>query len=40
MNSDPRMTGQVAKRDRSPNSLSVKTTLEEETERAEVTLSR
>ncbi|XP_037543602.1 cyclic nucleotide gated channel subunit alpha 2b [Nematolebias whitei] len=34
------MTGQVAERDRSPNSLSVKTALEDETERAEGLLSR
>ncbi|XP_029375692.1 cyclic nucleotide gated channel subunit alpha 2b [Echeneis naucrates] len=34
------MTGQAAERDRSPHSLSVKTTLEEEIERAESILSR
>ncbi|XP_067348641.1 cyclic nucleotide gated channel subunit alpha 2b [Channa argus] len=34
------MTGQVAERDRSPHSLSVKTTLDEETERADSILSR
>ncbi|XP_041864724.1 cyclic nucleotide gated channel subunit alpha 2b [Melanotaenia boesemani] len=34
------MTGQVAERDRSPHNLSVKTTLEEEIERAESILSR
>lgn len=35
-----RMTGQAAARDRSPHNLSVKTTLEEEIERAESILSR
>lgn len=35
-----RMTGQAAERDRSPHNLSVKTTLEEEIERAESILSR
>ncbi|XP_058482551.1 cyclic nucleotide gated channel subunit alpha 2b [Solea solea] len=34
------MTGQTAERDRSPHNLSVKTTLEEDTERAESVLSR
>ncbi len=34
------MTGQAAERDRSPHNLSVKTTLEEEIERAESILSR
>ncbi|KAM9789010.1 cyclic nucleotide-gated cation channel-like [Neosynchiropus ocellatus] len=34
------MTGQTAERDRSPHNLSVKTTLEEEIERAESILSR
>lgn len=35
-----RMTGQATERDRSPHNLSVKTTLEEEIERAESILSR
>ncbi|CAK6953611.1 PREDICTED: cyclic nucleotide-gated olfactory channel [Scomber scombrus] len=34
------MTGQAAERDRSPHNLSVKTTLEEESERADSILSR
>lgn len=35
-----KMTGQAAERDRSPHNLSVKTTLEEQIERAESILSR
>uniref|UniRef100_A0A3Q2WDV1 Cyclic nucleotide gated channel subunit alpha 2b n=1 Tax=Haplochromis burtoni TaxID=8153 RepID=A0A3Q2WDV1_HAPBU len=37
---DLKMTGQLAERDRSPHNLSVKTSLEEEIERAESILSR